>query len=124
MSLVARTLEEDGISTVSLGAGRDIVEYCGVARFLFTDFPLGNPCGKPWDQAMQRQIVESGLSLLEEACEARTIRQTPFVWSDDSSWKDDYMKVDATNLERLKHMGEQLRAAQQHAKQSGHTRSE
>lgn len=123
MSLVARTLEEDGISTVILGAGRDIVEYCGVARFLFTDFPLGNPCGKPWNQAMQRQIVESSLTLLEEACETRTIRQTPFVWSDDSSWKDDYMKVDAS-LERLKQMGEQRRTAQQHAKQSGLIRSE
>ncbi len=124
VSLVARTLEEDGISTVILGSGRDIVEYCGVARFLFTDFPLGNPCGKPWDQSMQRQIVELGLTLLEEACEARTILETPFLWSDDSSWKDDYMKVDAAKLDRLKQMGEQRKSLQRQAKQTGVARSE
>ena len=81
VSLVARTLEDDGISTVILGSGRDIVEYCGVARFLFTDFPLGNPCGKPWDQPMQRQIVEAALTLLEGASEPRSFQQTPFEWS-------------------------------------------
>ncbi len=27
----------------------DIVEYCGVPRFLFSDFPLGNAAGRPHD---------------------------------------------------------------------------
>ena len=66
---------------------------------------------------MQRQIVELGLTLLEEACATRSTRQTPFVWSDDSSWKDDYMKVDAANLEKLKQLGEQRKTTQQQAKQ-------
>jgi hypothetical protein len=73
---------------------------------------------------MQRQIVESGLSLLEEATEARTTRQTPFVWSDDSSWKDNYMKVDASNLEQLKRLGEARKATQNQAKQQGFSRTE
>ncbi len=73
---------------------------------------------------MQRQIVESGLSLLEDATEGRAIRQTPFVWSDDSSWKDDYMKVDAGNLEQLKQLGEARKAAQKNAKQQGFSRTE
>ena len=54
MSLVARHLEANGVSTAVMGCARDIVEECGVARFVFTDFPLGNPCGKPWDEEMQR----------------------------------------------------------------------
>jgi len=58
VSLVSRYLEENGLSTVIMGSARDIVEECGIARFIFTDFPLGNPCGKPWDVAMQRSIVE------------------------------------------------------------------
>ena len=37
MSLVARILEEAGIPTVILGSAIDIVEHCGVPRFLFTD---------------------------------------------------------------------------------------
>ncbi|MEZ5231807.1 MAG: hypothetical protein R2749_03740 [Acidimicrobiales bacterium] len=48
MSLVARHLEANGIPTVIVGSARDIVEQAGVARFLFVDFPLGNPMGKPY----------------------------------------------------------------------------
>ena len=47
VSLVGRMLEESGISTVVMGCARDIVEYAGVPRFLFSDFPLGNAAGGP-----------------------------------------------------------------------------
>lgn len=87
MSLVARYLEENGIPTVVLGCARDIVEYAGVSRFVFSDFPLGNPCGRPFDPAMQRRIVAMGLDLLVTASAPGTTVQTPFVWSEDSSWK-------------------------------------
>ncbi len=94
MSLVARHLEARGIATVILGSARDIVEQCGVPRFVFTDFPLGNSCGKPYDIAMQRSIVSLGLDLLESACAPRTTIQAPFVWSEDQSWRDNYMRVE------------------------------
>lgn len=94
MSLVARHLEAHGIATVILGSARDVVEHCGVARFVFTDFPLGNPCGKPYDVAMQRSIVGFALDLLESAGAPRTTVQTPFVWSDDHSWRDNYMRIE------------------------------
>ncbi len=95
MSLVARHLEANGISTVVLGSARDIVEHCGVPRFVFTDFPLGNPCGKPYDVAMQRRIIGMGLDLLESARAPRTTVQTPFVWSEDQSWRDKYMRIES-----------------------------
>ena len=82
------------MTTVVLGSARDIVEHCGVPRFVFTDFPLGNPCGKPYDAAMQRSIVGLGLDLLERAFVPRTTVQTPFVWSDDQSWRDNYMRIE------------------------------
>jgi hypothetical protein len=94
VSLVARHLEAHGIATVILGSARDIVEHCGVPRFVFTDFPLGNPCGKPYDAAMQRAIVGLGLDLLEKAFVPRTTVQTPFVWSEDQSWRDNYMRIE------------------------------
>jgi D-proline reductase (dithiol) PrdB len=93
VSLVARHLEAHGIVTVILGAARDIVEHCGVPRFVFTDFPLGNPCGKPYDASMQRAIVGMGLDLLEGARAPRTTVQTPCVWSQDQSWRDDFMRL-------------------------------
>ena len=88
VSLVARHLEAEGIPTVVFGTARDIVEHCGVARFVFVDFPLGNPCGKPFDIDMQHEIVSLGLGLLESASGPRATVQAPMIWSDDTSWKD------------------------------------
>ena len=123
MSLVARTLEENGIPTVVIGSARDIVEECGVPRFLFSDFPLGNPCGKPGDSTMQREIIGYALDLLETARLPRTTVQTPFVWDEDASWKERYARVDAQASERLRKVGEVRRSVQEHAKRTGRTRS-
>ena len=93
MSLVARHLEEHGIPTVVFGCARDIVEHCGVPRFVFTDFPLGNPTGRPFDAASQRDIVEMGVALLETATAPRTTVQTPFQWDDGGAWRETYMRL-------------------------------
>jgi hypothetical protein len=87
VSLVARHLETNGIPTVVFGCARDIVESAGVPRFVFTDFPLGNPCGRPFDAAMQREIVETGLRLLETVEAPAPTVVTPYVWSADDRWK-------------------------------------
>lgn len=105
MSLVSRYLEEHNLSTVIIGSARDVVEECGVARFLFSDFPLGNPCGKPWDIDMQHAIMGMALDLLERAPMPRTTVQTPFGWDNDE-WREKYMKVDKSNLETLAREGE------------------
>ncbi len=122
MSLVARHLEADGIPTVIMGSARDIVEHCGVPRFLFTDFPLGNPCGKPWDVEMQSRIVGLALDLLESATLPRTTVQTPFSWSEDCTWRERYARVDPSQAEKLREMGERRRALQQEARAEGRVR--
>ena len=87
MSLVARHLEASGIPTVIFGCARDIVELCGVPRFVFCDFPLGNPCGKPFDAAMQRHIVRLGLDLLSTATAPGSTLRAPYEWG-DQTWKE------------------------------------
>ena len=123
MSLTARHLEANGISTVITGSARDIVEHCGVPRFLFTDFPLGNPCGKPWDVEMQRRIVRLALDLLDRATSPRTTVQTPFIWSEDSAWRERYARIDPEQVERLRQLGEARRALQQRRKTDGKVRA-
>ncbi len=124
MSLVARHLEENGIPTVVVGSARDIVEECGVARFLFTDYPLGNPCGRPYEAATQREIVGMALDLLERAAFPRTTVQTPFLWDEgDDGWKASYARVDAEEAEKLRRAGERRRAAQAQAKSEGRVRT-
>ena len=112
MSLVARHLEQAGIPTVVAGSARDIVEECGVARFLFADFPLGNPIGRPYDVEMQRTITGYALDLFETARLPRTTVQVPIAWSDDPGWKDSYGQVTAENAEELLRMGDERRKRQ------------
>jgi hypothetical protein len=96
VSLTARHLEANGIPTVVMGCARDIVERAGVARFLFSDFPLGNSCGKPGDPESQRGLVAMALDLLEAARAPRTTVQSPYRWAEGSSWKEDFYRLDLT----------------------------
>ena len=93
MSLAARHLEANGIPTVVMGCAKDIVEHCGVPRFLFSDFPLGNSAGRPFDVESQAQTLELALRVLESAPGARTTVQSPLRWSADAAWKRDYLDL-------------------------------
>jgi len=101
LSLVARHLEANGISTVVMGCAKDIVEHCGVARFVFSDFPLGNSAGKPHDPGSQELTLELALALLETAAEPRTTLQSPLGWSGSADWKLDYCNPERLSPEEL-----------------------
>jgi hypothetical protein len=100
-SLVARHLEANGISTVVTGCAKDIVEHAGVARFLFSDFPLGNSAGKPHDADSQVQTLELALRLLESAVGSRTTMQSPLRWAASADWKLDYLNLDLIPSDEL-----------------------
>jgi D-proline reductase (dithiol) PrdB len=102
VSLAARHLEENGIATLVMGCAKDIVEYCGVPRFLFSDFPLGNAAGRPRDQQSQAFTLELALQVLEAAPAARTTVQSPLRWSADPSWKLDYSNIERLSAEEIR----------------------
>jgi hypothetical protein len=105
LALLARHLEAGGIATVIMGCAKDIVEHCGVPRFLFSDFPLGNSAGRPGDLASQAFTLELALRVLETAPAARTTVQSPLRWSGDPLWKLDYGStrgLSGEELERLR----------------------
>jgi D-proline reductase (dithiol) PrdB len=91
VSLAARALEAQGIATVVMGCAKDIIEYVGVPRLLFSDFPLGNACGRPNGPDSQAATLELALEVLEAAPAARTTVQSPLAWSASPDWKRDYM---------------------------------
>ena len=101
VSLAARHLEDNGIPTVIMGCAKDIVEHAGVPRFVFSDFPLGNSAGRPFDVESQRQKLELALRVLESAPGARTTMQSPIRWSDDASWKCDYLDLTKLSPEKI-----------------------
>ena len=93
VSLAARHLEENGIPTVIMGCAKDIVEWVGVPRFLFSDFPLGNPAGKPHDPQSQTFTLELALTVLATAPAPRTTVQSPLRWSADPAWTLDFSNI-------------------------------
>ena len=101
VSLTARYLEENGIPTVIMGSAKDIVEHCGVPRFVFSDFPLGNSAGKPNDATSQAQTLELAFKVLQSAPGPRTTVQSPQHWSDDLQWKLDFQNIDRIPVEEI-----------------------
>ena len=94
--------------TVIIGSALDIVERCGVPRFLFVDFPLGNPCGKPWDKAMQKRIVRQAIQLFDSIDAPQSTVFCEESWG-DGDWRNRYMEVSDANRAELARKGEELR---------------
>ncbi len=110
-SLLARYLEEAGIPTVIMGAAKDIVEYCGVPRLLFSDFPLGNAAALPNNMQAQDSNFELALRLLEGAPGPRTTVQSPLVWTSDPMWKLDYSNIEQLSIEEITRLREEAEKA-------------
>jgi D-proline reductase (dithiol) PrdB len=101
VSLAARHLEANGIPTIIMGCARDIVEYVGMPRLLFSDFPLGNPAGRPNDPESYSFTLELALRVLEAAPASRTTVQSPLRWSDSPDWKLDYSNIERLSAEEI-----------------------
>jgi hypothetical protein len=84
-----------------MGCAKDIVETCGVPRFLFSDFPLGNSAGKPNDPGSQEFTLDLALRVLETAVGPRTTVQSPLRWNADGRWRIDFSNVEQMSEEEL-----------------------
>jgi hypothetical protein len=113
MALTARCLEAAGIPTVVVGAAKDIVETCGVPRFVFSDVPLGSAAALPDDPASQDATLGLALSLLEQAFAPRTTVQSPMRWHREPDWKRHVMNVAALTPEELEQRRAENRAIKQ-----------
>ena len=83
-----------------MGCARDIVESAGVPRFWWSDFPLGHSAGKPHDDS-QRETLAGALALFDTATSANTTSVSPQVWSEDDTWKDDFMSIAHLSPEKI-----------------------
>jgi D-proline reductase (dithiol) PrdB len=116
VSLVARHLEANSISTVVMGCAKDIVEHVAVPRFLFSDFPLGNSAGKPHEPTSQSFTLELALRLLEQAPGPQTTVQSPLRWSENAAWKRDYSNPAMLDAEELARRRAEFEAQKQIAR--------
>ena len=88
---------------------------------MFSDFPLGNPCGQPWNGDMQAAIVGAALDVLETARQPRTTVMAPFAWNNGSDWRARYNRVEPADRERLLAIGDARRQRRGQAPRSGTT---
>ena len=110
--MVARAIEEVGIPTVIIGSGKDIVEHCGVPRLVFTDFPLGNPAGPPYDRTAQAEIAVQAIDVLETAVVPRTTVKSSVEWPEGEGWRHIYNYIGSENREALRVEGKARRMRQ------------
>ncbi len=95
-----------------IGSARDIVEECRVPRFVFTDLPLGNPCGPPGDRSAHDLTLHHALDLVEHAFAPETTVQASIRWPTDD-WRSSYMRVDESNRDELLALGVNRRQKQE-----------
>jgi hypothetical protein len=65
VGLIQRTIEAEGMSTISISLNRTITEKVKPPRALLVDFPLGHPMGNPFDHALQKKILVEALKQLK-----------------------------------------------------------
>lgn len=78
MGLIARVVEESGISTVCVTFRKDLIELARPPRILSLKFSPGKPLGNPGDKKMQRDIIEAGFDLLQKNINDMTTVDLPF----------------------------------------------
>ena len=71
--MIARSIEESGISTVCVTFRKEITELSRPPRILSVKSSAGKPLGNPGDIKMQRKIIETGFSLLSKQITNTTV---------------------------------------------------
>ena len=75
MGLVSRTIEREGIPTVTLAMEREVA----ASRAAFVPFPYNFPMGEPWESGQHREVALAALELLHELSEPGEV-ELPFRW--------------------------------------------
>ena len=87
MGLVARHAEAAGVPTLCMTSARDITRAVNPPRAAFLDFPLGHTTGKPHAPDLQRRILVEALSSFKTLTVPGSMKELPFLWSEDEEWK-------------------------------------
>ena len=83
MGLVARFLEEEGFSTLTLTMTPDYTREVGIPRVAAIEYPYGRPVGEVNDVEGQRKVLLESLSVLEKAQAPGQVFDLPFTWPED-----------------------------------------
>ena len=90
MPVLARTIEEAGLSTILVTNMPFWAERIGTPRTLAVEFPFGHILGEPNNGDQQMTVIQQALAVLVESEEAGTIVHSPEKWpvNVDEAMKD------------------------------------
>ena len=80
MGLVARRVEELGISTVTLNLFWNFQQIIGMPRVAAVEHPFGRPYGDVGDADTQRAVLLASLEVAENVREPGAVVHLPFRW--------------------------------------------
>jgi D-proline reductase (dithiol) PrdB len=80
VGLIARVLEEAGISTVCIVMRKETAQNVKPPRALFVHFPMGAPLGPANDPETHHEVLRQALDILETARQPGTIVDSPLQW--------------------------------------------
>ena len=92
VGLIARHLENLGITTVTLTSARSITQSVNPPRAVYLDYPLGQTAGREGDLAEQKYVMQQALLAVQEMTEPGSIKDLALRWAEDDSWKDGVMR--------------------------------
>lgn len=92
VGLIARHLEDLGITTVTLSSARSITQSVNPPRAVYLDYPLGQTAGREGDLAEQKYVMQQTLLAVQEMTEPGSIKDLALRWAEDDSWKDSVMR--------------------------------
>lgn len=113
MPVLARTIEEAGIPTVTVTMMPFLAERFRLSRVVGVPFPFGHAFGMPNDRPMQRRVAEAALNLLRDATEPETRVDLDIEWPiDDRTAYRDWQPTEPSpivkhNIERRRQLEEQ-----------------
>ena len=80
MPVLARTIENAGIPTVTVTMMPELASKTRVSRVLGVEFPFSQAFGMVDDLDMQREVAEAAVRMLAEAKEPETRRDLEIEW--------------------------------------------
>jgi D-proline reductase (dithiol) PrdB len=83
VGLVARYLEEQGISTIILTSTPEFNREIGFPRTAAIQYPYGRPIGQVHDKSGQREVLLKTLDVLQQAEKPGSVVHLPFFWPED-----------------------------------------
>jgi len=78
---VQRAVERRGIPTVSVSVALDVTEHIKPPRAVFLPFMMGHLFGVPFHKSLQREIILTALSRIEQAKQSGDVHFFPKTWA-------------------------------------------